>query len=91
MAQREEKRNLETIPVGSLGMIPLEGCRALGEKVDNYLVKWIVYGYERYGQDLYRQDFCQSDKLSITSCGRFSLRRMRGMPFVGKRQQYGYT
>ena len=40
MAQREEKRNLETIPVGSLGMIPLEGCRALGEKVDNYLVKW---------------------------------------------------
>ncbi len=40
MAQREETRNLETIPVGSLGIIPLEGCRALGQKVDNYLVKW---------------------------------------------------
>ena len=40
MAQREEKRNLETIPVGSLGMIPLEGCKSLGEKVDYYLVKW---------------------------------------------------
>ena len=40
MAQREEKRNLETIPVGSLGMIPLEGCKTLGEKVDYYLVKW---------------------------------------------------
>lgn len=40
MVQREEKRNLETIPVGSLGMIPLEGCKALGEKVDYYLVKW---------------------------------------------------
>ena len=40
MAQREEKRNLETIPVGSLGIIPLEGCKTLGEKVDNYLVKW---------------------------------------------------
>ena len=26
MSSREEKRNLETIPVGSLGMIPLEGC-----------------------------------------------------------------
>ncbi len=39
-AKREEKRNLETIPVGSLGIIPLEGCRALGEKVDYYLVKW---------------------------------------------------
>lgn len=40
MNRREEKRNLETIPVGSLGMIPLEGCRPLGEKVDYYLVKW---------------------------------------------------
>ena len=40
MNRREEKRNLETIPVGSLGMIPLKGCRNLGEKVDYYLVKW---------------------------------------------------
>jgi len=40
MANREEKRNLETIPVGSLGMIALEGCKSLGQAVDNYLVKW---------------------------------------------------
>lgn len=40
MTRREEKRNLETIPVGSLGMIPLEGCINLGKKVDYYLVKW---------------------------------------------------
>lgn len=40
MSSREEKRNLETIPVGSLGMIPLEGCTGLGEKIDQYLVTW---------------------------------------------------
>ncbi len=40
MPNREEKRNLETIPVGSLRMIPLEGCRELGEKIDRYLIKW---------------------------------------------------
>lgn len=40
MPGREEKRNLETIPVGSLRLIPLEGCRELGEKVDRYLIKW---------------------------------------------------
>lgn len=40
MNRREEKRNLETIPVGSLGMIPLKGCGKLGKKVDYYLVKW---------------------------------------------------
>lgn len=38
MANREEKRNLETIPVGSLGIISLPGCKPLGEKVDQYLV-----------------------------------------------------
>ena len=40
MANREEKRNLETIPVGSLGIISLPGCKPLGERVDQYLVKW---------------------------------------------------
>ena len=40
MSRREEKRNLESIPVGSLGIIPLNSCRELGEKVDAYLVKW---------------------------------------------------
>lgn len=40
MTKREEKRNLETIPVGSLGIIPLEGCKPLGKEVDYYLVKW---------------------------------------------------
>ena len=40
MPKREEKRNLQTIPVGSLGLIPLEGCRGLGKEVDDYLVRW---------------------------------------------------
>ena len=40
MPKREEKRNLETIPVGSLGIIPLKGVKSLAEKVDYYLVKW---------------------------------------------------
>ena len=38
MPNREEKRNLETIPVGSLGIISLEGCKVLGDKIDKYLV-----------------------------------------------------
>ena len=31
MANREEKRNLETIPVGSLGIISLPGCKVIRE------------------------------------------------------------
>ena len=40
MGNREEKRNLETIPVGSLGIIALKSCQQLSEKIDQYLVKW---------------------------------------------------
>lgn len=40
--KRDEIRNLESIPVGSLGLIPLESCKELGKKVDDYLVKWRV-------------------------------------------------
>ncbi|MDO4332002.1 MAG: ribose-phosphate pyrophosphokinase [Eubacteriales bacterium] len=40
MTTREETRDLETIPVGSLGIIPLRGCESLAEKINSYLVKW---------------------------------------------------
>jgi len=40
MSRREEKRNLETIPVGTLGLIPMENIKELGKKVDSYLADW---------------------------------------------------
>jgi len=40
MTVREETRNLETIPVGSLGLIPLRGCSEMADRIDEYLVKW---------------------------------------------------
>ena len=35
-----DERNLETIPVGALGLVALNSCTEIGEKVDQYLVKW---------------------------------------------------
>ncbi len=35
-----DERNLETIPVGALGLIALESCKEIGKEVDKYLVKW---------------------------------------------------
>ena len=29
-----------TPPVGKLGLIPLESCKELGQKVDSFLAKW---------------------------------------------------
>ena len=39
MLHRKE-RNLENIPVGALGLIAVDGCQELGNKVNDYLVKW---------------------------------------------------
>ena len=38
--KRDEIRDLNSIPVGSLGLIPLESCKDLGAKVNDYLVRW---------------------------------------------------
>ena len=35
-----DERKFDTIPVGSLGLIPLESSRLLGEKINQHLVSW---------------------------------------------------
>lgn len=55
-------KDLTTIPVGRLGLIPLESCRDLGNKVDQWLVKWrkerenihkTTLSFEGYERDSY--------------------------------------
>ncbi|MGN0317192.1 MAG: ribose-phosphate pyrophosphokinase [Lachnospira sp.] len=35
-----DERHTETIPYGTLGIIPLSSCAEMGKKVDDYLVSW---------------------------------------------------
>ena len=70
---------LETIPVGSLGIVAHKSCTKLGEKVDHYLVKWranrknenkstiVFHGYEK---DTYLID---------TACPRFGSGEAKGV------------
>ena len=37
---RRTERNLENITVGALGIIALDGCEEMGNRVNDYLVKW---------------------------------------------------
>ena len=39
MAQVNTK-DFSTLPVGRLGLIPLQSCSSLGAKVNDWLVKW---------------------------------------------------
>ncbi len=38
--QSANERNLETIPVGELGIIALKSCETLGQKINNHIVQW---------------------------------------------------
>ena len=49
---RRTERILENIPVGSLGMICLPGCEELGEKVNDYLVRWRHESGHEYRDDI---------------------------------------
>ena len=61
MAQVNTK-DFSTLPVGRLGLIPLQSCSSLGAKVNDWLVKWRAerqypgmdsFAFEGYKRDSY--------------------------------------
>ncbi len=79
MAVREEKRNLETIPVGSLGIIAMDGCKPLGEKVDNYLVKWRAERESEHKESLAFAGYMRDSYLLSAKVPRFGSGEAKGM------------
>ena len=63
---QHDERNLETIPTGALGLIPMASCTEIGEKVDKYLVKW-RYTREHEHQDNIAFKGYQRDSYLITA------------------------
>ena len=64
MAQVTTK-DLTTLPVGRLGLIPLESCKDLGQKVNDWLIQWRhernhpemdSFAFEGYQRDSYTID-----------------------------------
>ena len=79
MPNREEKRNLETIPVGSLGIIALEGCRVLGDAVDKYLVKWRTERENEHKDSLAFSGYQRDSYLLDTKVPRFGSGEAKGV------------
>lgn len=79
MSKREEMRNLETIPVGSLGIVALEGCKALGEKVDRYLVGWRTERENAHSESLAFKGYQRDSYLVQTKVPRFGSGEAKGV------------
>ena len=52
-----DERILETMPVGTLGLIPTASCRELGEKVDAYLKAWRENREHEHQDDIAFKDY----------------------------------
>ena len=62
-----DERNLETLPDGALGLIPLESCKELGLKVDKYLVGWREKRQHQHASDLAFKDYRRDSYIISTA------------------------
>ncbi len=79
MAHTHDKRSLETIPVGSLGVIALDGCRELAERVDEYLIGWREDRENEHKNSLVFSGYMRSSYLLDVSLPRFGSGEAKGM------------
>ena len=70
---------LETIPVGRLGIIALESCTELGNKVDNYLVRWRAERQNEHKSTIAFHGYERDSYLIESSCPRFGSGEAKGV------------
>ncbi|MDE7366567.1 MAG: ribose-phosphate pyrophosphokinase [Lachnospiraceae bacterium] len=70
---------LETIPVGRLGIIALESCTELGNKVDNYIVRWRAERQNEHKSTIAFHGYERDSYLIESSCPRFGSGEAKGV------------
>ncbi len=68
---RPDDSKYSTIPVGKLGIIALEGCKELGDKVNEYLVNWRLTRDNEHKSTLAFDGYERDSYLLEASCPRF--------------------
>ena len=76
---RRTERILENIPVGSLGLIALPGCESLGNKVNDYLVKWRHESAHEYRNDIAFSGYEKDNFLINAQVPRFGSGEAKGI------------
>lgn len=74
-----EKRNLESIPVGSLGIIPILGCQNIAEEVDKYLTTWRTERENEHKNSLAFQGYQRDTYIVSSKLPRFGTGEGKGV------------
>ena len=73
-----DSSHLITVPVGKLGIIPLESCKALGEKVDSYLARWRAERHNEHKDNITFAGYERDSYILKSSCPRFGSGEAKG-------------
>lgn len=76
---RRNDRNLENIPVGALGIIALDGCKEMGKRVDDYIVKWRQEDGPEYKNDIVFNGYERDTYLVNAKVPRFGSGEAKGI------------
>ena len=71
LQQEHDERNLETIPVGTLGIIAMKGCTDSSVVIDAYLKKWRTARKHDHENDISFKGYVRESYLIPTSTPRF--------------------
>ena len=74
-----DERKLETMPDGALGLIPLESCKELGLKVDQYLVGWREKRQHQHQNDPAFKGYRRDSYIISTAVPRFGTGEAKGV------------
>lgn len=74
-----DESRLETIPVGRLGIIPLESCKELGERVDKYIVDWRAARQNVHKSTIAFNGYEKDTYIIKSSCPRFGSGEAKGL------------
>ena len=66
-----DERILETMPVGTLGLIPTASCMELGKKVNDYLTTWREHREHEHQDDIAFKDYHKDSYIIEPSTPRF--------------------
>lgn len=76
-----EQRNQDTIPVGNLGIIALESCQTLGDKINRYIVQWRGEREHEHIDNPQLREYARDNYLIKTATPRFGSGEGKGVVY----------
>lgn len=73
-----DSSNLINVPVGKLGIIPLQSCMPLGEKVDSYISKWRAERHNEHKDSITFAGYEKPSYILKSKCPRFGSGEAKG-------------